>query len=72
MSVQLSTRDVESVLYRGFRDLRSLGHNTPGVSIEREAMRELELLQEDGVVEDHQVQMTIFEDGQILIDLQVE
>lgn len=63
MSIKLPPRDLDDVLYRGFRDLRSLGHDKPGLSIEWEAIRDLELLQEDGVVEDHQVQTTIFENG---------
>lgn len=61
----------DEVLYRGWRDLRDLGHATPGISFERNAMRELGLLQDDDVAEGHQARVTIFENGKVLIDLQV-
>ena len=72
MSVQLP-RSADEVIWKGFRDLRDLDHSSPGISFEREAMRELGLLDEkDGVVDGHQVRVTIFEDGRAIIDLQTE
>jgi len=71
MSLQAS-EPVDKVLHAGHRNLRELGHNDPGVSLARDAMRELGLLDESGVEDDHQVFVTIYESGRVVVDLQVE
>lgn len=72
MSVELPTPTVDSILYRGMRDLRELGRDAPGISLNREAMRELGLLGSRGVPNGHEVQVTIYDNGRVLIDLQVD
>ena len=71
MSLQAS-EPADKVLYAGHRNLRELGHSDPGISFSRDAMRELNLLDESGVEDDHQVFVTIYESGRVVVDLQVE
>lgn len=71
MSIQQEAEStVDDILYHGWRDLRDIGKGDPDVSLERDAMRELGLL--DGLeVADHQVRTTIYEDGRVVLDLQI-
>ncbi|WP_259519060.1 hypothetical protein [Halanaeroarchaeum sp. HSR-CO] len=59
------------VMYAHHRDLRDLGHDDPGLSLPRRTMRDLGLLDEQGVA-DHQVFVTIYSDGRVILDLQVD
>jgi len=73
MSAKLPTETtVEDVLYRGWRDLRDLGNDSPGFSLEKNASRKLGILQEEGVPNGHQVLLTIYRDGRVTADLQIE
>ena len=65
-----STTDI---LYRGHRELLNLGHDQPGTSFQKRAMRELGLLDDDdGVDTETEALVTIYGDGRVVIDLQTD
>ena len=66
---QVQTDDRE-IVYAEHRDLRDLGHQDPGISLPRETMRSLGLLDDSGVA-DNQVFVTVYDDGRVVLDLQV-
>jgi len=60
-----------SVLQKGHRELRDLGSGEPGMSFGKRPMRELGLLDEDGVETDQEVLLTMFRDGRGVVDFQL-
>lgn len=58
------------VLYQGHRELRDLGNNQPGFSLQKNSMRHLGLLDETGVDTDHEALVAIYGDGRVVADLQ--
>ncbi|MFC7047284.1 hypothetical protein ACFQH6_19415 [Halobacteriaceae archaeon GCM10025711] len=60
------------VLYSNRRKLRDLGEDEPGVSLPRPTLKRLGLLDENGVPDDHEVHVTIFDDGRIVTELRPE
>jgi hypothetical protein len=60
------------VLQKGHRELRDLGSDQPGISFGKRPMRELGLLDEDGVVTDQEVLVTMYRDGRSVLDFQLD
>lgn len=61
------------LLFQEHREVRDLGKNEPGMSFPRGPMRMLDLLdEEDGVDTDTEALIAVYEDGRIVIDLQLE
>lgn len=63
---------LSDVLYQGPRKIRDLGNDQPGFSLERNAARSLDVLDENGVDTDQCVTVAIYADGSIAADLQTD
>lgn len=63
---------VSRVLHKGHRELRDLGNNQPGISFGKHPMRDLGLLDDDGVETGTEVLVTHFIDGRTLVDFQTD
>ncbi|MDR5657296.1 hypothetical protein RH831_08895 [Halodesulfurarchaeum sp. HSR-GB] len=59
------------MLAAGHRSLRDFSRGDPGISMPREAMRDLGLLEDGEVDTTQQVFVTVYDDGRVVIDLQV-
>lgn len=57
------------VLYQGYRTLRDLGNEQPGFSLEKDAMRKLDLLDDGGVDTSREALIAVYGDGRVVVDL---
>jgi len=63
---------IPDIIDKSHRELRDLGNDQPGISLPKDSMRELGLLDEDGVETEQEVLVVTYRDGRIVIDLQTE
>lgn len=60
------------LLFQIHREVRDLGNDEPGMSFPRGPMRTLGLLDEDGVDTETEAFVSVYDDGRIVIDLQLD
>jgi len=61
------------LLFQNHREVRDLGDDEPGMSLPRGPMRMLGLLDEEGGVDtDTEALVAVYEDGRVVIDLQID
>ncbi|MDL0134581.1 hypothetical protein, partial [Halobacterium salinarum] len=60
------------VLHKEHRELRDLGSDQPGISFGKRPMRDLGLLDADGVVTNQEVLVTMYRDGRSVLDFQLD
>lgn len=62
--------DSDALLHRDTRSLRDLGNDQPGISLSKDAMRDLDLLDDEtGIESDRNAAVSVYEGGRVVIDL---